>query len=77
MSTPTTPLFFPQALKSPGHWTELGKTHGLTRKDFEWFSHLKLASQALRNQQTPPMLAEKILLSTDATGPFPWPAASC
>lgn len=64
MPTPPAPLFFPEALHSPGHWNDLGKTHGLTRKDFEWFSHLELASQTLRSQQTPPMTAEKILLST-------------
>lgn len=74
MSTPPLPLFFPQALKSPGHWTGLGKTHGLTRKDFEWFSHLGLASQALRSQQTPPMLAEKILVNT---GSLSLPLAGC
>ncbi|MHC8366625.1 dermonecrotic toxin domain-containing protein [Pseudomonas sp. ZT5P21] len=74
MPTPTPPLFFPQALESPGHWTDLGKTYGLTRKDFEWFSHLKLATHALRNQQTPPMLAEKILVST---GTLYLPLAGC
>ncbi|MGH8376007.1 MAG: hypothetical protein ACRER6_12210, partial [Pseudomonas sp.] len=62
MSTTVTPLFFPEALKLPGLWTELGKTHGLTQKDFEWFSHIELATQALRDEQTPPMLAKKILL---------------
>lgn len=71
MSTPPSPLFFPQALQSPGHWNELGKTHGLTQRDFEWFSHLELASQALRGQQTPPMLAEKILLNTEGLEPIP------
>ncbi|MBB3238589.1 hypothetical protein FHW68_000061 [Pseudomonas sp. Tn43] len=71
MPTPPAPLFFPEALHSPGHWNDLGKTHGLTRKDFEWFSHLELASQALRSQQTPPMFAEKILLKSDALDPTP------
>lgn len=65
MPASVTPLFFPEALNSPGRWAELGKTHGLTQKDFEWFSHVKLASHALRNQQKPPMLAERILVSTD------------
>jgi hypothetical protein len=62
MSTPVTPLFFPEALTLRGSWRELGKTHGLTQRDFEWFSHIELASQALRDGQTPPMLAKKILL---------------
>lgn len=66
-----TPMFFPQALKSRGLWRKLGQTHGLTQKDFEWFSHLELASQTLRGQQTPPMLAEKILLKTKDLEPIP------
>lgn len=74
MSISTPPLLFPQALKSPGHWTELGETYRLTRKDFEWFSHLELASHALRNQQSPPMLAEKILVTT---GELSLPLAGC
>lgn len=74
MSTPTLPLFFPQALNSPGHWTDLGKTHGLTREDFEWFKHLKLASHALRNQQSPPMHVEKILIGA---GGLSVPLAGC
>lgn len=71
MPTPPAPLFFPQALHSPGHWNDLGKTHGLTRKDFEWLSHLELASQTLRSQQTPPMSAEKILLNTGGPTSIP------
>ncbi|HEF4759985.1 TPA: hypothetical protein SAN82_002415 [Pseudomonas putida] len=74
MSTPSTPLYFPEALQSPGRWTELGKAHGLNERDFEWFSHLKLASHASRNQQTPPMLAEKILVTT---GTLTVPLAGC
>ncbi|VVM69236.1 hypothetical protein PS662_01708 [Pseudomonas fluorescens] len=66
MSTPTAALFFPQALNAPGLWTELGQTHGLTRKDFEWLEHVKLASHTRRNQQSPPMLAERILIGTGA-----------
>ncbi|MGF6091204.1 dermonecrotic toxin domain-containing protein [Pseudomonas sp. 18173] len=62
MPTPPAPLFFPEALQSPSLWTELGKTHGLTRRDFEWFANLELATQTLRSQQNPPMLAERILL---------------
>ncbi|MBK5301185.1 hypothetical protein JFT98_08350 [Erwinia sp. TH29] len=71
MPTPPTPLFFPEALHAPGHWNDLGKIHGLTRKDFEWLSHLELASQTLRLQQTPSMFAEKILLKSDALDPIP------
>lgn len=63
MSTPSTPLFFPQALQSPGQWADLGKVHGLTRKDFQWLIHVKLASHALRRQQNPAMNAERIRVS--------------
>ncbi|UVM07792.1 dermonecrotic toxin domain-containing protein [Pseudomonas laurylsulfatiphila] len=69
MSTPVTPLFFPEALTMPGLWRELGQTHGLAQKDFEWFSHIELASQALRDEQTPPMLAKKILLKIPGQEP--------
>ncbi|MBV4462739.1 hypothetical protein KVG95_05245 [Pseudomonas sp. SWRI79] len=71
MPTPAAPLLFPEALHAPGHWNDLGKIHGLTRKDFEWLSHLELASQTLRLQQTPSMFAEKILLKSDALDPIP------
>ncbi|POF43605.1 hypothetical protein B0D71_01970 [Pseudomonas laurylsulfativorans] len=71
MSTPVTPLFFPQALSSPGLWRELGKTHGLTQKDFQWFSQIELASQALRDRQTPPMLAKTIRLKLPGLEPMP------
>ncbi|MEX3776251.1 DUF6543 domain-containing protein [Pseudomonas sp. MYb118] len=64
MSTPSTPLFFPQALQSPGQWADLGKVHGLTRKDFQWLAHVKLASHALRRQQSPAMSAERIRVSS-------------
>jgi hypothetical protein len=71
MSTSPAPLFFPQVFQSPGLWNDLGKIHGLTQKDFEWFSHLQLASQTLRSQQRPPMLAEKILVSAGNLAPTP------
>jgi hypothetical protein len=71
MPTPATPLFFPQALKSPGLWRKLGQIHGLTQKDFEWFSHQQLANHTLRDEQKPPMLAEKILLKTNDLEPEP------
>jgi hypothetical protein len=70
MSTPVTPLFFPEALTLPGLWRELGQTHGLARKDFEWFRHIELASQALRDEQTPPMLAKKVLLKVPGQEPM-------
>ncbi|WPN27492.1 hypothetical protein QMK54_16715 [Pseudomonas sp. P5_109] len=71
MSTPVIPLFFPEALTLPGLWGELGKTHGLTQKDFQWFSHIELASQALRDKQTPPMLAKTIVLKIPGLEPLP------
>ena len=71
MFTPVTPLFFPQALKSPGHWRKLGQIHGLTQKDFEWFSHLQRVNHTLRGKENPPMLAEKILLKTNDLEPVP------
>ncbi len=70
MSTPVTPLFFPEALTLRGLWRELGQTHGLTQRDFEWFSHIELATQALRDEQTPPMLAKKILLKIPGLEPM-------
>jgi hypothetical protein len=71
MSESPDPLFFPEALQSPGLWDELGKTHGLTRRDFEWFKHIELTSQTLRSQQSPPMLVERILLGTADQDPLP------
>jgi hypothetical protein len=65
------PLFFPEALQSPGLWAELGKTHGLTRKDFEWFKHIELTSQTLRSRQSPAMLVERILLGIAGQEPVP------
>jgi hypothetical protein len=69
------PLFFPEALQSPGLWAELGNKHGLTRKDFEWFKHIELTNQTLRSQQSPPMLVERILLGT--VDQDPQPLAGC
>ncbi|VVP68932.1 hypothetical protein PS918_00833 [Pseudomonas fluorescens] len=66
MSTPTPPLYFPQARHAPGQWPDLGKAHGLTQKDFQWIRHVQWATDALRGQQTPPMRAESILLATGA-----------
>lgn len=74
MSTSPTPLLFPQALESSDDRVDLGTTYGLTSNDIQWLSHLKLASQVLRNQQSPPMLAEKILVNT---GDLPSTLAGC
>ncbi|MGE8064723.1 dermonecrotic toxin domain-containing protein [Pseudomonas sp. NPDC089569] len=62
MSTPPAPLYFPKVLNTPGLWTELGRIHGLTQRDFEWLKHIELTSQRLRSQQARPMIAERILL---------------
>ncbi|WP_137805493.1 dermonecrotic toxin domain-containing protein [Pseudomonas sp. G(2018)] len=64
MPAPNPPLYFPQARHSQDQWTELGEIHGLTQKDFEWIRHVQWSTHALRSQQTPPMLAETILVST-------------
>ncbi|MNM05919.1 hypothetical protein D3C81_159270 [compost metagenome] len=71
MPTSADPLFFPEALQSPGLWAELGKTHGLSQKDFEWLKHIELATQTLRSQQSPTMLAERILLGIADQEPMP------
>lgn len=65
MSSKTAPLLFPDILKSPGLHAGLAKVHGLNSKDFAWLAHVQLATQTLRSAQTPPMLAERILLNAD------------
>ncbi|MCF4997908.1 hypothetical protein GIW70_15230 [Pseudomonas syringae] len=65
MPAPSSPLLFPPVLDNPGLWSNLGKIHDLNTRDFEWLAHVKLATQALRNKQTPPMLAERILLTAE------------
>ncbi len=65
MSTPTAPLLFPVIFDSPGLHADLAPAHGLNSKDFDWLAHAQLATQSLRNKQTPPMLAERILLNAD------------
>lgn len=71
MPSPTPPLLFPDILDSPGLHAELGKTHGLNSKDFSWLAHVQLATHALRQLQTPPMHAERILLNADKQLPVP------
>lgn len=71
MSSPTAPLLFPDILKSPGLHAGLAKTHGFNSKDFVWLAHVQLATQTLRSAQTPPMLAERILLNADKQLPVP------
>lgn len=65
------PLLFPETLKSPGLWDALGPIHGLSRKDFDWLAHIQLATQHLRSQQSPPMLAQRILLNIDGSPAVP------
>ncbi|WP_277757921.1 DUF6543 domain-containing protein [Pseudomonas sp. A34-9] len=65
MSSPTAPLLFPDILKSPGLHNDFRQAHGLNSKDFPWLAHVQLATHALRSEQTPPMLAERILLNAD------------
>ena len=65
MSSSTAPLLFADFLKSPGLHTVLAKAHGFNSKDFSWLAHVQLATHALRSKQTPPMLAERILLNAD------------
>jgi hypothetical protein len=60
--TPASPLLFAQILNAPGLWKDLGKTHGLSEKDFNWLAHINLATDTLRSEQTPPLLAERILI---------------
>ncbi|PCR95930.1 hypothetical protein CP336_13055 [Pseudomonas fluorescens] len=75
MLTPIKPLLFPEVFDSPGLWSELGKTHGLSEHDFRWLAHAKLSSDSLRSQQTPPMRAERILLNVGSETPLPLPGA--
>lgn len=68
-------LLFPEILKSPGRHASLGRTHGLNSKDFSWLAHVQLATHALRSEQTPPMLAERILLNADKQLAIPLPGS--
>ncbi|WP_160109323.1 dermonecrotic toxin domain-containing protein [Pseudomonas izuensis] len=74
MTASPDPLFFPEIRRSTDRWSELGKTHGLTRQDFDWLRHVQWANPAARQQQTPPMHAEKVLVST---GALSVPLAGC
>ena len=71
MSSSPTPLLFPDILRSPGLHPGLAKAHGLNSKDFSWLAHVRLATHALRSEQTPPMLAERILLNAEKQSPVP------
>ncbi|MFJ2486597.1 dermonecrotic toxin domain-containing protein [Pseudomonas sp. NPDC087639] len=66
MPDPAAPLLFPETLNFPGQRKALGQTHKLNGKDFDWLAHVKLATQALRNKQSPSMVAQKIRI---AAGP--------
>ncbi|MFJ2479006.1 dermonecrotic toxin domain-containing protein [Pseudomonas sp. NPDC087598] len=70
MTTSVSPLLFPEALNSPGLWQALGKTHHLNQKDFAWLAHVKLASHTLRNEQKPPMLAQRIRITAGTQPPM-------
>lgn len=63
MSAPVPPLLFPTVLHSPGLWRALGNDHGLSTREFQWLGNVQLATQALRSQQTAPMLAHRIVLT--------------
>ncbi|WLH38168.1 hypothetical protein PSH79_13035 [Pseudomonas sp. FP2196] len=67
MSDPVAPLLFPETLNFPGQWRALGKTHNLNSKDFDWLAHVKLATQALRNKQSPSMVAQEIRIAAGTT----------
>jgi hypothetical protein len=71
MTTSSSPLFFPQVLDEPGTHEELRKPHSLSSKDFSWLSHIELASDELRQKQTPPMSAEKLFLKVKDKAPVP------
>lgn len=67
--TTAAPLLFPEILNSPGLWKDLGKTHDLSEKDFNWLAHIDLATNTLRSEQTPPLLAERILIEVGSGEP--------
>jgi hypothetical protein len=75
MSAPLQPLLFPEVFDSPGLWTELGKTHGLSEHEFQWLAHARLSSHTLRSQQTPAMRAERVLLNVGSEISVPLPGA--
>ena len=69
MTNPVSALLFPEILQSPGPRKAPDKTHRLTPKDFDWLAHVKLASHALRNEQQPPMLAQRIRITAGTQSP--------
>ncbi|WP_367084613.1 hypothetical protein ABV589_01710 [Pseudomonas sp. HOU2] len=71
MPAPTPPLLLQPMLNSPGSWRELGHLHHMSSADFRWLSHVQLGTHALRSQQTPPMLAQRILLNTEGAPAVP------
>ncbi|EUB82850.1 hypothetical protein PMI25_003294 [Pseudomonas sp. GM30] len=71
MPAPTPPLLLQPMLNSPGSWRELGHLHHMSSADFRWLSHVQLGTHALRSQQTPPMLAQRILLNTEGATAVP------
>ncbi|MDT3315150.1 hypothetical protein QZR14_27690 [Pseudomonas sp. rhizo66] len=71
----SSPLLFPDILKFQGEHDDPGRTHGLNSKDFSWLAHVQLATHTLRSEQTPPMLAERILLNADKQLAVPLPGS--
>ncbi|WP_339452580.1 dermonecrotic toxin domain-containing protein [Pseudomonas sp. EA_5y_Pfl2_R50] len=67
MPTAIAPLLFSSFLDLPVLWGELGTAHALSDRDFQWLQHVQLATHTLRSEQTPPMLAHRVLLHTEAS----------
>ncbi|MFJ2280265.1 hypothetical protein ACIOUG_03915 [Pseudomonas sp. NPDC087803] len=65
MPAPAPPLLFSSFVDSPGLWPALRAAHGLSLRDFQWLTDVQLATHLLRSQQTPPMLAHRILLNSE------------
>ncbi|MDI2145257.1 MULTISPECIES: dermonecrotic toxin domain-containing protein [unclassified Pseudomonas] len=75
MPTSSTPLLFPEVFDTPGLWPALGKSHGLTERDFRWLAHAKLTLATLRKEQIPSMTAERILLNVAGLPAMPLPGS--
>jgi hypothetical protein len=70
MPEPIAPLLFPETLNFPGLWKALGKTHNLDDSDFDWLANVRLATHALRSEQTPPMFAQAIWINAGSQPPI-------
>ncbi|WP_260958520.1 dermonecrotic toxin domain-containing protein [Pseudomonas citri] len=69
MTTETAPLLFPKVLNARG-LEDLPASHGLTQADLDWLRHITLPSHTQRQAQTPPMMAETILLQAGGKPPI-------